>query len=123
MPDPRLRADAWRDRQNLLVAAETAFNPEGAGASLDDIARAAGVGNATLYRHFPTRQQLIDAVYGSASARSVRWPSGCGPPIRPARRCSAGCARWSSMRFSSAESTRGARLSGCRAAAGPSFPV
>ncbi|WP_103343776.1 TetR/AcrR family transcriptional regulator [Amycolatopsis sp. CA-126428] len=63
MPDPRPRADARRNRQNLLVAAESAFNAEGAGASLDDIARAAGVGNATLYRHFPTRRQLIDAVY------------------------------------------------------------
>jgi AcrR family transcriptional regulator len=63
MPDPRLRADARRNRQNLLAAAESAFNAEGAGASLDDIARAAGVGNATLYRHFPTRRQLIDAVY------------------------------------------------------------
>ncbi|MFJ1768474.1 TetR/AcrR family transcriptional regulator [Amycolatopsis sp. NPDC088138] len=63
MPGPRPRADAQRNRRNLLAAAESAFNAQGAGASLDDIARAAGVGNATLYRHFPTRQQLIDAVY------------------------------------------------------------
>ncbi|WP_328648998.1 TetR/AcrR family transcriptional regulator [Amycolatopsis sp. NBC_00348] len=61
MPEPR--ADAQRNRRNLLAAAESAFNTRGAGASLDDIARVAGVGNATLYRHFPTRQQLIDAVY------------------------------------------------------------
>ncbi|MFE3144446.1 TetR/AcrR family transcriptional regulator [Streptomyces scopuliridis] len=57
------RSDARRNRQRLLDAAALAFNAEGAGASLDDIARAAGVGNATLYRHFPTRQVLITAVY------------------------------------------------------------
>ncbi|HEX4813011.1 MAG TPA: TetR/AcrR family transcriptional regulator [Nonomuraea sp.] len=60
----RPRADARRNRQRLLAAAEQAFNTAGAGASLDEIAHAAGVGNATLYRHFPTRQKLIDAVYG-----------------------------------------------------------
>jgi AcrR family transcriptional regulator len=58
-----LRADAQRNRDRLLAAAETAFNAQGAGASLDDIAKAAGVGNATLYRHFPTRANLLEAVY------------------------------------------------------------
>jgi AcrR family transcriptional regulator len=57
------RADARRNHERLLAAAETALNAHGAGASLDDIARAAGVGNATLYRHFPTREKLIEAVY------------------------------------------------------------
>lgn len=57
------RADAQRNRDRLLAAAETALNAHGAGASLDDIAKAAGVGNATLYRHFPTRAKLIEAVY------------------------------------------------------------
>jgi AcrR family transcriptional regulator len=57
------RADAQRNHDRLLAAAETALNFRGAGASLDDIARAAGVGNATLYRHFPTRAKLIEAVY------------------------------------------------------------
>jgi AcrR family transcriptional regulator len=57
------RADAQRNRDRLLAAAETALNAHGADASLDDIARAAGVGNATLYRHFPTRAMLIEAVY------------------------------------------------------------
>ena len=46
-----------------MAAAETALNAHGASASLDDIAKAAGVGNATLYRHFPTRAKLIEAVY------------------------------------------------------------
>jgi AcrR family transcriptional regulator len=60
--EPR-RADAQRNRGRLLTAAEAALNAHGASASLDDIARAAGVGNATLYRHFPTRADLIEAVY------------------------------------------------------------
>jgi AcrR family transcriptional regulator len=57
------RSDAQRNRSRLLTAAEAALNAHGASASLDDIARAAGVGNATLYRHFPTRAELIEAVY------------------------------------------------------------
>ena len=61
-PAPR-RADAQRNRDRLLAAAETALNYHGASASLDEIAKAAGVGNATLYRHFPTRAKLIEAVY------------------------------------------------------------
>lgn len=61
-PRPR-RADAERNRRLLLDAAQEAFNAVGADAALDDIAKAAGVGNATLYRHFPTRAELIEAVY------------------------------------------------------------
>ncbi|NUS11836.1 MAG: helix-turn-helix transcriptional regulator [Streptomyces sp.] len=60
---PPRRADARRNYERLLEAAEAALNAHGARASLDDIARDAGVGNATLYRHFPTREKLIDAVY------------------------------------------------------------
>jgi AcrR family transcriptional regulator len=57
-----LRADAARNRQLLLDAARHAFDRHGVSASLDDIARAAGVGPGTLYRHFPTRDQLVLAV-------------------------------------------------------------
>jgi len=57
-----LRADAARNRQLLLAAAREAFDRHGVTASLDDIARAAGVGPGTLYRHFPTRDQLVLAV-------------------------------------------------------------
>jgi AcrR family transcriptional regulator len=57
-----LRADAARNRQLLLDAARDAFDRHGVTASLDDIARAAGVGPGTLYRHFPTRDQLVLAV-------------------------------------------------------------
>lgn len=58
-----LRADAQRNRERLLAAAKAAFTERGADASLEEIARRAEVGVGTLYRHFPTRQALIEAVY------------------------------------------------------------
>jgi AcrR family transcriptional regulator len=63
MTERPMRADARRNRQRLLAAARTAFTEHGAEASLDDIARRAGVGSRTLYWHFPTRQALVEAVY------------------------------------------------------------
>jgi AcrR family transcriptional regulator len=57
-----LRADAARNRRLLLDAAHDAFTRHGVTASLDDVARAAGVGPGTLYRHFPTRDALVLAV-------------------------------------------------------------
>ncbi|WP_430791499.1 TetR/AcrR family transcriptional regulator [Actinoplanes sp. G11-F43] len=57
------RADARRNFDALLVAARDAFAAHGADTSLEDIARTAGVGIGTLYRNFPTRQDLIEAVY------------------------------------------------------------
>jgi AcrR family transcriptional regulator len=57
------RADAERNRDRVLEAAKDAFTRSGADASLDDIAKQAGVGAGTLYRHFPSRQALIEAVY------------------------------------------------------------
>jgi AcrR family transcriptional regulator len=64
MRTPALRrADAQRNYDRLLAAAETVLNADGVSASLDEIAKAAGVGNATLYRHFPTREKLIEAVF------------------------------------------------------------
>jgi AcrR family transcriptional regulator len=60
---PPMRADARRNRQRLLDAARAAFAAHGADAPLDDIARQAGVGIGTLYRHFPTRLALQEAVY------------------------------------------------------------
>jgi AcrR family transcriptional regulator len=58
-----MRADARRNRERLLAVAVEAFTQHGADASLDDIARRAGVGPGTLYRHFPTRQALHEAAY------------------------------------------------------------
>ena len=59
------RADAKRNRERILDVAKEVFTRDGAAASLDDIARQSGIGNATLYRHFPTRDALIEAVYRS----------------------------------------------------------
>jgi AcrR family transcriptional regulator len=60
---PRKRADARRNQQALLDAAATVFVTSGVGAPVRDIAAAAGVGMGTIYRHFPTRADLIVAVY------------------------------------------------------------
>src|ERR1700689_2680704 len=57
------RADAQRNRERILEVAKDAFTQSGANASLDDIAKQAGIGPGTLYRHFPTREELIEAVY------------------------------------------------------------
>ena len=57
------RADARRNVESLLDAARKAIARDGPEASLDDIARDAGVGSGTLYRHFPTRVALLEAVY------------------------------------------------------------
>jgi AcrR family transcriptional regulator len=63
-PVPRKpRADAQQNRQRILDVAKDAFARHGANASLDDIAKQAGVGPGTLYRHFPTREELLQAVY------------------------------------------------------------
>ena len=59
------RADAQRNRERILEIARLAFTQHGAEATLDDIARRANVGPGTLYRHFPTRDALIEALYRS----------------------------------------------------------
>ncbi|HEX4741368.1 MAG TPA: TetR family transcriptional regulator [Caulobacteraceae bacterium] len=59
----RPRADSARNRERLILAARTAFAGDGAEASLEDIARSAHVGIGTLYRHFPSRLDLLEAVY------------------------------------------------------------
>jgi AcrR family transcriptional regulator len=65
-PVPRKsRTDARRNRERILEAAKEAFTHFGTNTSLDDIAKQAGVGAGTLYRHFPTRDALIEAVYRS----------------------------------------------------------
>ncbi len=59
------RADAQRNRERILEVARHAFTQHGADATLDEIARLAEIGPGTLYRHFPTRDDLIEAVYRS----------------------------------------------------------
>lgn len=78
------RADSLRNRDLLLSAAKAAFAGAGADAPLEDIARRAGVGIGTLYRHFPTREALVAAVYAreieqlaaSADELLARRPAG-----------------------------------------------
>ncbi|TCO61030.1 TetR/AcrR family transcriptional regulator [Actinocrispum wychmicini] len=62
-PARPMRADARRNYDRLLDAAKAAFAEHGTDAPLDDIAKRAGVGSGTLYRHFPTRTDLIEAVF------------------------------------------------------------
>jgi AcrR family transcriptional regulator len=64
-----LRADARRNRERLLEAAVRAFAGEGPDATLDAIAKDAGVGIGTLYRHFPTREALVEAAYRNELAK------------------------------------------------------
>jgi len=59
----KTRVDAERNRESLVDAGKEVFAKTGAGASLEEIARRAGVGIGTLYRHFPTRDALIEGVY------------------------------------------------------------
>src|SRR5712675_360167 len=64
MPGARpLRADARRNYERLVAAARGVFAKEGSGASMEAIAREAGVGVGTLYRHFPQRIDVVEAVY------------------------------------------------------------
>jgi AcrR family transcriptional regulator len=80
--EPKMRADARRSRARLIEAATAAFAENGADAPLDDIARRAGVGIGTLYRHFPNRVDLQAAVFRSqvitvcSEAEDLRsnWP-------------------------------------------------
>jgi AcrR family transcriptional regulator len=57
------RADAQRNRERILEVAKKAFTRGGADISLDDVAKDARIGPGTLYRHFPTREALLEAVY------------------------------------------------------------
>jgi AcrR family transcriptional regulator len=61
----KLRADAQRNRECILEIAKQAFTRSGVNISLDDVGKQAGVGAGTLYRHFPTRDALLEAVYRS----------------------------------------------------------
>jgi AcrR family transcriptional regulator len=62
-PARKPRADSARNRQSLIDAAKAGFSDVGLDVSLEEIARRAGVGIGTLYRHFPTREAVVEAVY------------------------------------------------------------
>jgi AcrR family transcriptional regulator len=63
------RADALRNRERILDEAKAAFTRAGSDISLEDVARQAGVGVGTLYRHFPTREALLESVYRAEVAK------------------------------------------------------
>ncbi|MER7375564.1 TetR/AcrR family transcriptional regulator [Streptomyces lanatus] len=67
-PPAGLRADARRNYERLLTEARSAFAEHGTDASLEDVARRAGVGIGTLYRHFPNRDALLSAVFEGTAA-------------------------------------------------------
>ena len=82
------RADAQRNRERVLEVAKLEFTRSGANASLEDIARKAGVGPGTLYRHFPTREELLVAVYRSEMeklAAAERTLANTLPPVEALR--------------------------------------
>jgi AcrR family transcriptional regulator len=73
MDSPPLRADARRNRELILAAADGAFADDGLTVPVDEIARRAGVGTGTLYRHFPTKEALFEAVLVSHMERLARY--------------------------------------------------
>lgn len=82
------RSDAQRNRERILEVAKQAFTRSGAAASLDDIAKESGVGAGTLYRHFATREALIEAVYRTEVERlaaAERRFAATLPPIEALR--------------------------------------
>jgi AcrR family transcriptional regulator len=84
----KTRTDAQRNRERILEVAKEAFARSGANTSLDDVARQAGVGAGTLYRHFPTRDALLEAVYHTEVARlaaAERELSEKLPPVQALR--------------------------------------
>ncbi len=104
-----MRADARRNYERLVAAARDVFTEQGGGASMEAIAKHAGVGIGTLYRHFPKRIDIVEAVYRSdvdgivASGDSLSEERGPGMPWRPGWRPS--CA----MPEASASSSRSCR--------------
>jgi AcrR family transcriptional regulator len=68
-----LRADARRNRERVLAAARQRFAEDGLDAQIDDIAKAAGVGVGTVYRHFPTKEDLIEALIAARFDRLAEW--------------------------------------------------
>jgi AcrR family transcriptional regulator len=82
------RSDAQRNRMRLVEAGKAAFAEKGTGASLEEIARVAGVGIGTLYRHFPTRDALIEAVYRNETqqlAEAAAELAATHPPVEALR--------------------------------------
>ncbi|MCP3063735.1 TetR/AcrR family transcriptional regulator [Myxococcus sp. K38C18041901] len=88
-PVKPLRADGRRNRERIVTAASELVARDGAQASLEEIARRAGVGSATLHRHFPTRQALLEVVFREGVAQLCAMAS-----AQPGRNPAAELAAW-----------------------------
>jgi AcrR family transcriptional regulator len=82
-PTRKPRTDAQRNRERILEVAKQEFTRSGTNASLDDIVREAGIGAGTLYRHFPTRDALIEAVYRTEVERLAAAEKKFSETMRP----------------------------------------
>lgn len=88
-PARKPRADAARNRERLIATAKHVFAERGLAASLEEVARRAGVGIGTLYRHFPTRDALVEAVYRTEHDQVIAAAAGLSaslPPVEALRR-------------------------------------
>ena len=93
------RADAQRNRDRVLEVAKEAFTRLGADASLDDVAKQAGVGAGTLYRHFPSREALIEAVYRTEVEKLAVAEQNFAETMAPIEALRAwSCCSWSILR-------------------------
>src|SRR6202040_2266223 len=84
------RADSTRNRQLLIDAAKAGFSEVGLNVSLEEIARRAGVGIGTLYRHFPTREAVVEAVY----RREVEQLAEAAPQLLETSRAGEALHKW-----------------------------
>ena len=101
-----LRADARRNRIRILTAAEAVFALKGLGASAEEIARIAGVGIGTLYRHFATIEVLRDAVFAGRMRRLADRADLASREPDPGERSSSSAPEWSAR----IPRTRGSRI-------------
>ncbi|MBB4687729.1 TetR/AcrR family transcriptional regulator [Amycolatopsis jiangsuensis] len=112
---PRRRADAERNRNRLLEAGRAAFADGREPVTLEQIARDAGVGIGTLYRHFPTREALVEALYRDELAQlcaSAEILLAAGQPVRALRRWMDKFADYATAKREMADSLRALYASG-----------
>lgn len=101
-----MRADARKNRDHLLAVAGTAITEQGVDVSLRDIARRADVGLATLLRHFPTREALLDALLRTSFDELTAEADALDTSDSPTMRSSHGCATASRGRPSTGARSR-----------------
>src|SRR6185312_19079 len=104
-PEKTMRADARRNRDKLIAAAKDLFAETGTDVSLDAVARRAGVGPGTLYRHFPTRDALVEAAYRSEVAEL----STAADDLLASRPADVALAEWMDLFVAYAAAKRGMR--------------